>query len=193
MTPKRATFIREYLTDLNATQAAIRAGYSKRTAALIGAENLKKPYVAEAIRIAMAERAAKTEITAERVLRELAKIGFANMDNFMKLTPDGSAVLDFSNLTPEQAAAISEITVEEFMDGAGEEARPVRRVKFKLHDKRAALVDIGRHLGMFNDKLTLKGDAENPLTILVQQMQGKSIQPVEIVPPQEEPELRGRH
>ncbi|MFG1203124.1 terminase small subunit [Xanthobacter aminoxidans] len=171
----------------------MRAGYSKRTAAFIGAENLKKPYVAEAIRIAIAERAAKTEITAERVLRELAKIGFANMDSFMKLTPDGSAVLDFSNLTPEQAAAISEITVEEFMDGNGDDARPVRRVKFKLHDKRAALVDIGRHLGMFNDKLTLRGDAENPMTLFVKQMQGTSIQPVEIVPPQEELELRGRH
>ena len=193
MTPKQATFVREYLTDLNATQAAIRAGYSKRTAAFIGAENLKKPYVAEAIRIAMAERAAKTEITAERVLRELAKIGFANMDSFMKLTPDGSAVLDFSNLTPEQAAAISEITVEEFMDGNGDDARPVRRVKFKLHDKRAALVDIGRHLGMFNDKLTLKGEAENPLTLVIKQLQGKSIQPVEIVAPQEELEFRGRH
>lgn len=193
MTPKQATFVREYLTDLNATQAAIRAGYSRRTAAFIGAENLKKPYMAEAIRIAMAERAAKTEITAERVLRELAKIGFANMDDFMKLTPDGSAVLDFSRLTAEQAAAISEITVEEFRDGNGDDARPVRRVKFKLHDKRAALVDIGRHLGMFNDKLTLKGDAENPLTILVQQLQGSAIKPVEIVPPQEELELRGRH
>jgi len=65
-------------------------------------------------------------------------------------------------------------------------------LKVKLHDKRAALVDIGRHLGMFNDKLTLKGDAENPLTILVQQLQGSAIKPVDLVP-EELPALPGRH
>lgn len=69
MTPKQEAFVREYLVDLNATQAAIRAGYSKRTAHVIGHENLTKPEIANAIVAAMAERATRTEITADYVLQ----------------------------------------------------------------------------------------------------------------------------
>ncbi|WP_197024090.1 hypothetical protein [Xanthobacter sp. 126] len=64
--------------------------------------------------------------------------------------------------------------------------------KIKIADKRAALVDIGRHLGMFNDSLKLKGDAENPLTLVIQQLQGSAIKPVDVVP-EELPALFGRH
>lgn len=68
MTPKQNAFVREYLVDLNATQAAIRAGYSKRTAHVIGHENLTKPEIAMTIEAAMNERAKRTEITADYVL-----------------------------------------------------------------------------------------------------------------------------
>ncbi|WP_255551747.1 terminase small subunit [Erythrobacter crassostreae] len=68
MTPKQEAFVREYLVDLNATQAAIRAGYSKRTAHVIGHENLTKPEIAAAIEVAMNDRAKRTEITADYVL-----------------------------------------------------------------------------------------------------------------------------
>lgn len=68
MTPKQKAFVREYLVDLNATQAAIRAGYSKRTAHVIGHENLKKPEIAAAIEVAMNERTKRTEITVDYVL-----------------------------------------------------------------------------------------------------------------------------
>lgn len=70
MTPKQEAFVREYLIDLNATQAAIRAGYSEATAYSIGNENLSKPEIAEAIAIAKAERAEKCEIDALWVLKE---------------------------------------------------------------------------------------------------------------------------
>src|SRR5208283_714778 len=82
---------------------------------------------------------------------ELAKIGFANMQDYMGSTPGGGPYLDFSKLTRDQAAALAEVTVDDFVDGRGENARAVKRVKFKLHDKRAALVDLGGHLGMFQD------------------------------------------
>ena len=62
------------------------------------------------------------------------------MADYMKSTPQGDPYLDFSALTRDQAAALSEVTVEDFLDHRGEEARSVRRVKFKLHDKQAALV-----------------------------------------------------
>jgi phage terminase small subunit len=91
----------------------------------------------------------RTAITKQRVLEELAKIGFANMKDYMGATPEGDPYLDFSALTRDQAAALSEVTVEDFVDGRGENARSVRRVKFKLHDKKGALVDIGKEIGMF--------------------------------------------
>lgn len=68
MTPKQEAFVREYLVDLNATQAAIRAGYSQRTAHVIGHENLKKPEIAITIEAAMDARAKRTAITADYVL-----------------------------------------------------------------------------------------------------------------------------
>jgi phage terminase small subunit len=85
------------------------------------------------------------------VVSELAKIGFANMADYMTVGTDGDPFLDFSKVTRDQAAALSEVTVEDFKDGRGEDARDVRRVKFKMHDKRAALVDLGKHLGLFTE------------------------------------------
>lgn len=75
LTPKQTLFIQEYLIDLNATQSAIRAGYSKKTAFSIGVENLKKPLIATAIRLAQYKLANKLELTAESVLTDIKEIG----------------------------------------------------------------------------------------------------------------------
>ena len=74
LTSKQATFINEYLVDLNATQAAIRAGYSKRTAGQIGDENLRKPQIAKAIQESMSQRAERTEISSELVVRGILQV-----------------------------------------------------------------------------------------------------------------------
>ncbi len=71
MTPKQEAFVREYLIDLNATQAALRAGYSAKTAHVTGHENLSKPEIATAIQSAMNERSERTEITADYVLQSI--------------------------------------------------------------------------------------------------------------------------
>jgi phage terminase small subunit len=165
LTAKQQRFVDEYLIDLNATQAAIRAGYSEKTAYSIGNENLSKPEIAKAIEGAQTARAKRTEITADRVLTELGKLGFSNMQDYMRAGADGDPYLDFSNLTREQAAALAEVTVEDFKDGRGEDARDVRRVKFKLTDKRAALVDIGKHLGMFKDQVEHTGPDGRPIEL----------------------------
>lgn len=81
----------------------------------------------------------------QEVLAELSKLGRANMQDFMRVQDSGEPVLDFSALTRDQAAAISELTVETFMDGAGDDAREVKRVKFRLHDKRGALSELRKH------------------------------------------------
>lgn len=74
LTAKQAAFVAEYLIDLNATQAAIRAGYSEKAAKAIGAENLTKPDVQEALQQAMQARAERTEITQDKVLKDVEAI-----------------------------------------------------------------------------------------------------------------------
>ena len=157
LTAKQARFVEEYLIDLNATRAATRAGYSEKTAYSQGDRLLKNVEVSAAVEKAKAARSKRTEITQDRVLNELALLGFSNMQDYMRSGPDGDPYLDFSGLTREQAAALTEVTVEDFKDGRGDDARAVKRVKFRLADKRAALVDIGKHLGMFKERVEHSG------------------------------------
>jgi phage terminase small subunit len=165
VTPKQQRFVEEYLIDLNATQAAIRAGYSKDTAHSIGHENLSKPEIADSIAAKRKAYSERLDLSAEKVLRELALIGFANMQDYLRVTDAGDPFLDLSMLSRDQAAAIGEVTVEDFTEGRGENARDVRKVKLKLNDKRAALVDLGRHLKLFTDKIEV--DASEDLAALL--------------------------
>jgi phage terminase small subunit len=157
LTAKQERFVAEYLIDLNATQAAIRAGYSAKTANRIGPELLTKQAVAAAVAERQIVIASKLDVTQERIVAELAKIGFANMLDFIQVQDGGDAYVDLSNVTRDQAAAIAEVTVEDFMDGRGEDARDVRRVKLKLSDKQGALEKLARHLGMFKDRVEHTG------------------------------------
>ena len=158
LTPKQRRFVDEYLIDRNATQAAIRAGFSAKTAKQQGSRLLTNVDVAAAVAARQAAIAEKHGVTVERIVTELAKLGFANMADYMGCTPGGDPYLDFSALSRDQAAALVEVTVEDYTEGRGENARDVKRVKFKLADKRASLVDLGRHLGMFKDKVEHSGD-----------------------------------
>jgi len=166
LTDKQQRFVEEYPVDLNATQAAIRAGYSAKTSRQIGANLLSKVYIQEALAVIMEERSKRTEITADMVLKELALLGFANMKDYIRIGPDGDPFIDLSGLTREQAAAISETLVEDYFEGRGENARQVRKVKIKFHDKKGALVDIGKHLGMFVDRSELDVKIKGPLVIV---------------------------
>jgi phage terminase small subunit len=166
LTYKQARFTQEYLVDGNATQAAIRAGYSPKTAGVIGHENLRKPKIAEAIAGARAKLAERLEVTSARIVTELAKLGFANMADYMRANPGGDPYLDFSRLTRDQAAALAEVTVDDFVDGRGANARQVKRVRFKLHDKQAALVNLGRHLGIFADRHVIEGSIEHRIALM---------------------------
>lgn len=174
LTPKQRAFVREYLIDLNATQAAIRAGYSEDTARAIGAENLTKPDIASAIEAAMKSRAERTDITADRVLKELAKIGFADIRKAVKWqsamiteedNPDGGdiAVIKTVVTNTVQMVASDELDDETAAAIAEVSQNATGGVKIKLHDKRAALVDIGRHLGMFKDRVEHTGKDGGPI------------------------------
>lgn len=163
MTPKQERFVREYLVDLNATRAAIRSGYSRKTANEQGSRLLTNVSVAAAVAEGQRKHGAKVGVTVSRIVDELAKIGFSNMQDYMRAGAGGDPVLDFSALSRDQAAALTEVTVEDFKDGRGEDARDVRRVKFKLADKRAALVDLGKHLGMFREVFEHTGKGGGPI------------------------------
>lgn len=181
LTPKQRRFVEEYLIDLNGTQAAIRAGYSVDSAQQIASENLCKPLVAQAIADRRAELSTKAGLSTQRVLDELQKLAFANMQDFMRFTADGEPYVDVSMLTREQAAALQEFTVEDYTDGRGDDAREVKRVKIKLADKRAALVDLGRHLGIFADitkhqQLDANGNPMTPApTYIIAREEAKTI------------------
>ncbi len=154
LTDKQKAFVQEYLIDLNATQAAIRAGYSKDTASEQGYQLLHKTSVKEAIDIAKEERARRTEITADRVLEELAKLAFSNLEDYVEITDDGLARVDLSAATRDQMAAIGEITVDtrKEYNSDDERAATIEKVKFKLSDKGVNLERLGKHLKLFTDK-----------------------------------------
>lgn len=80
LTEKQKRFCEEYLIDLNATQAALRAGYKEKTARSIASENLTKPDIQKYLKELMAERSERTEITADNVLKELEKVAFADIE-----------------------------------------------------------------------------------------------------------------
>jgi len=162
LTAKQQRFVEEYLVDLNATQAAIRAGYAEKRADAIGYENLRKPEIAEAVSSAMKAREERTQITQDMVLRELAKIGFSDIrkvvrwgnteirlndgsDDGLVEVYHGLALTAADEIDDDTAAAIAEIS----------QGKEGLRVKF--HDKKGALVDIGKHLGMFKEKVELTG------------------------------------
>lgn len=163
---KQRRFVDEYLVDLNATQAAIRAGYAPKRADAIGYENLRKPDIAAHISERMKDREKRTEITQDMVVAELAKIGFADIRKALKWGPEiyvidkdtgeavasnGVSLIPSEDIDDTTAAAISEIS------------QTAQGIKLKLHDKRAALVDLGRHLGMFKDKVELTGKDGAPI------------------------------
>jgi phage terminase small subunit len=160
---KHGIFIREYLIDGNGTRAAISAGYSAKTAHAAASRLLKNVKVRAEIDRLTDERAKKLDITADRVLRELALLGFSNMEDYIRISSGGTAYVDLSKLTREQAAAIQEITVDEYTEGTNGDARDVRRTKFKLGDKRGSLHLLGKHLKLFTEL----GSEDSPLNLNV--------------------------
>lgn len=156
LTAQQQRFVDEYLIDLNATQAATRAGYSADTAQQQGSRLLSNVVVGKAIADAMAERSVRTRVTADRVLTELARIGFgdirsvvawrANVSETDKVDEDGVPETRAFNeveligsdiIDHDAAAAVAEIS--QTKDGA---------IKVKMHNKVSALQEIGRHLGV---------------------------------------------
>ena len=153
MTDKQKRFVDEYLIDLNATQAAIRAGYKPDNAQQMGSENLSKLVISSAIAKAMAERSKRTGINQDRVIRELARIGFAKITDIVD--PETAKIRE--NASEDDLACIQSIKIKPNEFGTEREV--------KLYDKKSALVDLGKHLGMFKDRMDLSADMDLHITV----------------------------
>lgn len=142
-------FCQEYLTDFNATQAAIRAGYSQKTAYSMASALLKKHEVQARLNVLRAPRAKKLEVTADRVMEEVAKIAFASLGDFIKVQPDGTGYIDLKDVTPEMFAALESYEVTELppfktVENGEEVVREVLKIKVKLSSKLDALEKLMR-------------------------------------------------
>ncbi len=139
LTPKQQRFVEEYLVNLNATQAAVRAGYSEKTAYSVGHENLKKPEVAAAIQEAMAARSERTKADQDWIVERLVE----NVERAMQLEPM-----------------------------TNREGKPKGEYVYQGNVANKALELLGRHVGMFDDKLRLRVD--DGLLALMKRIDGKT-------------------
>lgn len=162
MTAKQKRFCEEYLIDLNATQAAIRAGYSAASAQQIATENLSKPVIKARIEEAMAERSRRTGVTSDRVVRELARVAFVNADDLI----DTSNATIRDTASEDDRACISAVKVK---ISSGENSSTVER-EIRMYDKLRALELLGKHLGMFTDKVEVGGAAVGCLRDILSQL-----------------------
>ena len=150
LTPKQELFAQEYIIDLNATAAATRAGYSAKTAYSIGWDNLRKPEIQERISELMQSRSKRTEITQDRVLEELARVGFVRISDVVDLETGRIR----AGVTDDDIAAVSAVKVKSIPSEDGD----IVEREVKLSDKLRALEMMGKHLGMFADQVRLTGD-----------------------------------
>ena len=177
LTPKQERFVDEYLVDLNATAAARRAGYSEKTAEVIGYENLRKPQIMAAIHERQQNLQGKLEITQEAVLQELASIAFANGTDFVTVTGAGLlCVKPTSEVAKEKLPAIAGIKYNQL------------GIEIKLHDKVRALELLGKHLGVFATGGSAAAAEENNIFEVIEQSTREEIDTndiPEIEPPAE--------
>lgn len=166
LTEKQKRFVEEYLIDLNATQAAIRAGYSVKNPDKIGSELLGKTRVSEEISKAMAERSKRTGINQDRVVMELAKIAFVNANDL--INPEDASVR--KDASKDDLACIQSVKIKQSFSDKGD----MTEREVKLNDKIKALELLGKHLGMWKDKVELSGldDEKSKLDSILSQMRG---------------------
>lgn len=177
LTNKEEAFCREYVIDWNATRAAIDAGYSKKTAYHSGYENVKKPQIRTKIKELLEEKVMKQE----EVLARLADMARASHSPFIRIDSDGFIYFDFSD--PEALKHLH--LIKKFktkrnrqIRGKGEDAETWEGewIEVELHDAQAALVNIGKHYGLFVDR-DEKGNVIQPTVIVYMPKNDRDTEP----------------
>ena len=141
LTPRQKKFVEEYLIDLNATRAAIAAGYSEKGATVRGSELLTNRNVCAALNKANEERQKRAELSADMVLEELKAIAFSDMRDFAYWNESGVSLKESDSLSDIAAKAVAEVSESTNAHGG--------QLKFKLYDKLSALEKLGKHLKIF--------------------------------------------
>jgi phage terminase small subunit len=149
LTLKQARFVEEYIVDLNGKQAAIRTGYSPRTAEVQASRLLSNAKVHSAVKQAMQARSRRTGITADRVLIELAELAFSNISDFLQVQRDGSVQIDLARASRDRSAAVHDVILSTPAEGSDDEVRITKLTRVELFDKLRALEMLARHLGMY--------------------------------------------
>jgi phage terminase small subunit len=165
LNPKQKRFVEEYLIDLNATQAAIRAGYSNKTAQEQSSRLLSNVMVQAGIQEAMKERSKRTEITADRVLQELAHIAFDDVRNYLSFRQE-KQLIGFDESEEAPVPIYEYMPIIDIKDSETIDTRNISEVslskkdgfKFKMYCKDHALVNLGKHLGLFKENLNVTGN-----------------------------------
>ena len=150
-------FVAEYPVDLNATQAAIRAGYSAKTAKQQGSRLLTRVDVASALAGKQERLERRLEVTKERVINELARIAFADIRSVVQWRADGqTAFTPTDELSKDETAAIEAFTVEKrVIPQKNDTPIEVTTYKVSMHSKIAALNALGKHLGLFTERIDI--------------------------------------
>lgn len=154
LNPKQQRFVSEYLIDLNATQAAIRAGYSKKTAEQQGFDLLRKPEIAAAVSAGKAKQLASADLTAARTLEELRRLAFSDVRN---LFDEGGNLKPLHTLSAEDAACIAGLEVIIKNAAAGDGVTD-KVHKIKIWDKTKTLDSLAKHFGLLTERVDHTGE-----------------------------------
>lgn len=163
LTPKQEQFCNEYVVDLSGTNAALRCGYSPKTAGSQSSRMLRNVNICKRIRQLVEERNKRTKINADTVLIELLKLAKSDV---RKLFKENGALKEIKDLEDDIAPCISSIEIDELFEGSGFERRQVGFTKkIKLWDKTKALELLGKHLALFIDRVEEKSESTNMIKI----------------------------
>jgi phage terminase small subunit len=145
LTPQQELFVRQYVLDLNATKAALRAGYNKKNARQHGSYLLSKSDVKAAINARLERRYEKIDIKTDDVLRLMRKFAFTDLSGVFEVRGGRCYITDTAHLSEDQMACISEIR------------QTAEGIQVKLINREKMIELLGRHMGMFLDKLEHSG------------------------------------
>jgi len=151
LTAKQKMFCKEYIIDLNASQACLRAGYKTKKPHIMGAQNLSKPIIKNEIQRLMKGRVEKLDLTADMVLKELMKLGFGNTQN---LYDENGRLLLIHELPRDVAATITEVTAD-----------PINGRKYKVASKLESLKLLGQYFKLFADRPAIDENSVNSLSL----------------------------
>lgn len=153
--------IDEYMVNgFRKAEAMVVAGYKESYARRFAWAFFKQPLIREEIEKRRRMTRARVEVTEQRIVQEYAKIAFASFGDYVTIDEDGYAHIDLRGADDDMMAAIGEYTVESYMEKDGDDIRTVKKAKFKLSDKKAALDSLARHLGMFKDRIEVDGEVK---------------------------------